>query len=396
MFESICIRHQSSNYKTSRLDIGLLAEAMLFYQDVHLIVDIGMLKELLIKGEPETVIELLRNEHLHIYYLEDCVGIYTKSANTPHAMHDPIIYQVDRLGLERHAPEIFMDVVGRKGRGRRLARRFIPLVEPIKHDRVIPDQVRDDINDQKYLENILTSLLQYYVPEYELPQPIIFKTSPAANGIKVDTNIDFYIANKIYHKRVPLEHSSLSEAYLLSHLMNSRANIYFASQYSTEIAIDQVSAHIMQIKVNGILGSYRRSKEQISDFQDFTFKNGHALRETINSGEKTLGDMLDLLNSARKFKKWLISQPPDGDLLKQYYLEVTSSTWVDKLPGKSLRWALFTAAGIAVDALGAGGVGTTLGLGLSAADQFILDKILKGWKPSQFIEGTLVDFISDK
>jgi hypothetical protein len=31
---------------------------------------------------------------------------------------------------------------------------------------------------------------------------------------------------------------------------------------------------------------------------------------------------------------------------------------------------------------------------LSAGDAFLLDKILKGWKPNQFIEGPLKQFLS--
>lgn len=66
---------------------------------------------------------------------------------------------------------------------------------------------------------------------------------------------------------------------------------------------------------------------------------------------------------------------------------------LDKLPAKSVRWSLFTGAGIGLDALGAGGIGTTAGVALSALDSFVIDKILKGWKPHHFVEGDLKGFI---
>ena len=59
--------------------------------------------------------------------------------------------------------------------------------------------------------------------------------------------------------------------------------------------------------------------------------------------------------------------------------------WADNLPPKTLRWLIFTAAGIPLSLAAA--------VGLGAADTFLLDKLIKGWKPNQFIEGPLKDFL---
>lgn len=100
-----------------------------------------------------------------------------------------------------------------------------------------------------------------------------------------------------------------------------------------------------------------------------------------------------VLGHARKFKEWLSDLSEDTSLIKQYHEDVTSGSWIDKLPSKSARWALFTGAGIGTDAAGAGGVGTAAGVALSALDTFFLDQLLRGWKPHQFVEGTLRGFI---
>lgn len=104
--------------------------------------------------------------------------------------------------------------------------------------------------------------------------------------------------------------------------------------------------------------------------------------------------MLNILPKSKQFHEWLQSQHPDQDVIKTYFQDVIRTTWVDRLPAKSVRWILFTAAGIGADALGAGGLGTMAGIGLSAADTFVLDKILKGWKPNQFVDNSLRQFIS--
>ena len=65
---------------------------------------------------------------------------------------------------------------------------------------------------------------------------------------------------------------------------------------------------------------------------------------------------------------------------------MTKKTIIDKLPGKSARWSVFTGAGIITDLVATGGIGTAVGVGLSALDAFYLDKLLAEWKPNQFIE----------
>jgi hypothetical protein len=107
---------------------------------------------------------------------------------------------------------------------------------------------------------------------------------------------------------------------------------------------------------------------------------------------KSFDDLLKLLDKAAKFKAWLKNQKPDENLCKNYLREVTASTWIEKLPAKSLRWTLFTGAGLAADSVGAGGIGTAIGVGVSAADAFLLDKIIKGWKPNHFVNEHLTNF----
>ena len=80
-------------------------------------------------------------------------------------------------------------------------------------------------------------------------------------------------------------------------------------------------------------------------------------------------------------------------MIKEYFRAVTEESWVDKPPTKVARWSVFTTVGMAMDAAGAGGLGTIAGALVSAADAFFLDKILKGWRPNQFVDGPLKTFI---
>jgi hypothetical protein len=88
------------------------------------------------------------------------------------------------------------------------------------------------------------------------------------------------------------------------------------------------------------------------------------------------------------FKKWLKEKDPNADLLREYCREVSRLDWADKLPTKTLRWLVFTAIGLA-----AGPLGAVVGTAIGATDTFLIDRLLKGWKPNQFVEGPLRRFL---
>jgi hypothetical protein len=82
------------------------------------------------------------------------------------------------------------------------------------------------------------------------------------------------------------------------------------------------------------------------------------------------------------------------DQRSDYCREVARVDWADKLPSKPLRWLLVNAAATALSgATGHPIAGAVVANAISAADAFLLDKILKGWKPNQFIEGPLQQFL---
>ena len=111
-----------------------------------------------------------------------------------------------------------------------------------------------------------------------------------------------------------------------------------------------------------------------------------SIGEALKSGEIKFKDFLELLQKADKFREWLSKIEQDKNIVAEYYKAVTSGTWVDKLPSKSVRFAIFTGAGLLLDAAIPTGLGTALGTALGAGDTFLLDKLIKGWKPNQFID----------
>ena len=131
-----------------------------------------------------------------------------------------------------------------------------------------------------------------------------------------------------------------------------------------------------------------------STFKEFAIPHNGSIAELINSGTRTFEDLRKLLSEAEQFKAWLHDQPPEGDLAKAYVEEVTRLSWRTGSVTKNLRFILFNGAQIAAGAAIAGPIGAAAGLALAATDSYLLDRLLAGWKPHQFVRGPLEKFLN--
>jgi hypothetical protein len=150
---------------------------------------------------------------------------------------------------------------------------------------------------------------------------------------------------------------------------------------------DDISSDLTKLRVGNVFSKIQQNVSEISNFSEFVFDEGKTIANTINSKQKNFDDFREILVKSTEFKKWLFDVNPDHKLLKAYHDACLEGTWADKLPGKSFRFALYTAAGLALEAAMPSGVGTLMGIGLSASDTFLFDKLIHGWKPSQFVQG---------
>src|SRR5882724_7114335 len=121
MFESIVIYRET---EVGGIDFGLLAESLLFYGHVTLVVTDAQLRSLLRVCGHETVRELFDMQVLSLSFLENGIGVRTFNANTVAQTHDFIVYDMARAHLQNCLPDALEELVGRKGRARRLAERL--------------------------------------------------------------------------------------------------------------------------------------------------------------------------------------------------------------------------------------------------------------------------------
>jgi hypothetical protein len=164
---------------------------------------------------------------------------------------------------------------------------------------------------------------------------------------------------------------------------------------SSELMTNSVSSAVIRRQIhNAVKHSLKRSEfSQVEVFQQEVLK-GRAVREAINRKERTIVELIQLIDRGRKFREWVVKLPEDTRLIAEYINDITADTWADKLPAKALRYLLFTGGGVLASLAASTGTGTALGLTLSGVDSFLVDKFLRGWKPNQFVNDQLAPFVN--
>jgi hypothetical protein len=386
MFEAIAYKNAIG--PGPLIDIGALAEGLLFYDRVAIVGNSGTVKDLLARIPPFVVLSMLRDGRLEFHYLEDQIGISTQEING-RPQHALVTFSSPNHTIEEVGPSVFKDAAGTTSQAKIGASKFTTLLRPLDHSGFDQNSVLQSFSDKQAINLSVSSLIQEVVPRFSLSHDLRFAIEREKNGIYIDSNIDFTELNRLYHQIVPASHSTLSEAYILSLLQRAYEATYFAALLNSEVAVHPIEKAVQARAVDAVISRYEHNQSQIENFAELTLADGNAIREAVNSGAVPFTAVLKLLDSADKFRHWLHQQPTDANLVRAYYQETIKETWAEKLPTKSTRWSIFTGIGLGIDALGGGGLGTAANVAVSAVDAFLIDKLVKGWKPHQFVEKDL-------
>jgi hypothetical protein len=383
MFERICINRQDPFGMP--IDVGFLAEALVFYQRVHIVADSEMFKSVIRICGYEVILEMMQMGILTLDYVENIPLVSPD--------YDFGLASCEELKYQNLAPKFLQELTGKSGKGRRVANQLSKFVRPVQYDLSLPDEAREDASDEAYIKDLACSLLQYFVPTYRIPDPSVFRLHKSGPGYKLETNIDFEKVNGIFRLRTDVSDASLTPAYLVSHVIGTRKDLKSAAEFSTDLAVSKPTSIVAACKFKRLIARRASSDAEVQAFEELIFSESRCIREAVNSGERSFDDVLRLVNAGVKFKEWLKKTSQDDDLVKEYCREVTRAEWADKLPPKTARWAIFAAAGAAAGFLLTPLAGAAVGLGLSAGDSFLLDRLIKGWRPNQFVNGPLKEFV---
>ena len=392
MFDSITLGPFGSPIPS--IDAGLLAECLLFYKKVRVVTGASVFRTLVRTCGAEELLELCGMGNLEIEFLENMTAIMSRETNVG-VCHDMGLIKGNASKFQMTARVVADEEAG--GSGRRAKRIFDALNRAVKrgeYDEAIIRGSQEYLTKQTYLEDAIKRTLAYVVPEYNPPTSLLFRPEKVPNlGIRYATNIDFTEANSYFHRHVSAKDAVLTPAYLLAQITSAEPDIIIASRSSAEFAVDPFKSMIVSSRIRDVVQKASLGQERLEPFQELIVGGSRSVREAVNSGDRTFRDVVRLVAEAEKFKVWLSATDEDVALRDEYCKSVASIDWADRLAPKSLRFLVMTGLSAAAGILMTPAAGVAAGIGLSATDYFLLDRLVKGWRPNQFIEGTLKHFV---
>lgn len=394
MFESILVRPNIQFGVNA--DIGLLAETLLFYKRTIVPANRGYLTALIKTLGVDDLLGLIENGHIDLVFIEDDFAVVTNTDSTGIIEHHDFgavevigNQKKTRMTREERLTEIIYRAIDDSHIAKKSARRILEKSEHYKMEtllgkgREVTSLARADMADPSYMTEAAKTVLEHYVPIYMKSIRLEFRVIQTEMGFIVLHNLDFKKVNHELHQKISQETTSLTLALILNHILNARGEMALSSYYLSELVTTPLNHALLGLQFKHLLLKRERSAGEIHSFQDIILK-GHTIREAINSGERSISDFRKLLDHAKKFKNWVDGVKPEAKLIAEYYESNISGTWVDSLPIKTIRFAICTGLGFS---------GDVTGISASLVDSFLLDKILKGWRPHHFVQGELTKFV---
>lgn len=392
MFEHIVLRRAEGGLPISA---GHIAEALLYYRKVHLFVDRGTLFNLIKQVGAGRILTLLRRAELSAVYCEEMLATHTASAGVSQFHNYVAITLAGHEGvgqlktsLERLRYELERQGIP-KTEAKRFSRAFLDLVPVRKFSGDhflrggIADAAKSDLLDIEYAGKAIRKAIAVIPGGYIVPDELKFEVINSDRGVFVFTNIDLESINRRRAQAVPTV-EPLTIAHLLSNILDARADLALASFYGGDFVTSAVTSSIIQVRHAEFLRRSKLNRDSRSQFTEVVLPDSPSLAEVIDSGERSIEDFLDLLDRAARFKEWLIAVNPDEGLIRTYMRDVSSEGWVQRLPAKSLRYVL---------TLGLEATNPVVGLVAGFVDNFVVEKLLSGWRPNHFVSGKLSPFL---
>ncbi|MCE0496761.1 MAG: hypothetical protein LV481_02270 [Methylacidiphilales bacterium] len=385
MFSAITIRAQSLDNVDAPIDIGNLLECLLFYKTVYVVATQKMLRQLVRAFGTDNLERLLESQSLVILFSDEMLGIHSNAA---HDLHRPIMISSaeasPQYSLLEELKRLAVELTGKTGKGRRIALRLEKLIPKLTFDDSFKNGLYPLLSNQPLVETAVKTILRRLVPEFT--GEVQFAPERTPDGIVVHSNLDFAALNRYYHTRVSPKHSSLSPALMLSYVSVAESHLYLAARQLSELSVDPIGADLVEARFVHLMTRSKRSEMERHLFSELLLDDAKAIREAFNTGKVPISEVVPVIMAAGRFKDWLVKQDADKNILREYYKEISKGNFIDRLPGKTARWATFAGIGIMMDAVLPLGIGKAAEVMLSAVDNFFVEKMAKGWTPNQFID----------
>jgi len=381
MFDSIILRPNQS--RQHPVDFGQLTENLLFYGQSTLHISRPEIISLIQNANLDTIINLFSRPELNVLYNNSHSAVAFQDNQDGHTYYDLNIFSLANFDIEEQFYKIHLELTGDTSRSKWFSKKISSLVNEYKLPEKFSQTFNEEVKDETFRMKVLFEALNYHYPEHGLSKnQIRFDVNYVSSDIfYVDSNIDFNT------------YSKLSVNSILLYLINTVEDVQVIAEANSDISLPEINSLMVRLKINDLVEKSEKSTKEIEVFNHYIYDDSILLRETINSGSKSLEDFFPILDKAAKYKHWLHDLPNDKNLLKEYIKKVGEKTWLEQVQSKAVRFYLVAGINTLLNITIPQPGGIIASTGLSAFNTFVLEKLIKKWKPNQFIENELLPLV---
>ncbi len=274
MFDHIVLRRSEGGQPISA---GMIAEALLYYQKVHIFIDRVTLLELLTKIGAAHVLTLLRRHDVSAVYCEEILGVITESfgVSKRHKFSE-ITIGGDRQSGELETPlkrfQYTMERQGfKKSDSRNFVNKFFDLV-PVRKlsgnyfvEGGVAKAASSDLQNMEYFRQAIRQAVSLVPGGYLAQDDFKLELIDTGSGFFIFTDLDIDSINKKRAQAVPSV-EPLTIAHLLSNILDARADLELSSFYGGDFMTSAITSSIIQVRHAELL---RRAKLNASSRQQF-------------------------------------------------------------------------------------------------------------------------------
>lgn len=392
MFEKVVLRRSEGGIPVTK---GEIAEALLFYQNIHIIIDYASFHGLVTQLGMDLFLRLLALPCVTAVYTEEFLSTYNdnneflyaaikfvgdQERGELHSRKKRLQYQIEKMGFDRK-------------KAFKYAERFLNLVS--KHDlssdhfvkNGITRSARIQLQDQEYVNKCAQKVVSNQLGKEDIDSSFFLNVDFLENTekFKIQSNIDFDFIN-FKSKRLNPNSSEFNQASLLNQILESHSDLLLSSHYGGDFFSSSVSSQLINIKFSQATKRTDLNKSELASFKHVVLNDFPSVKEVIDSDRRSFSEFLKLLEKSDRFKKWTAGVNPDIGVVSEYLGELGGQHWLERTPGKTIRYALGSTIST---------IEPFIGSVLSLADTLITEKLAIGWKPNHFVNKHVKPFLNE-
>ena len=382
MFNTINIHFHSQQHT-----VGQLAECLLFYDQVNLVISINDMAKLITTIGFDELVDL-SHFGLRIITTDFALGILPFPD-----LHNPYEVRVSPLLLENEdlthrylskSINAALHVSGAELESHILKLRELTTLYTLSKE--ITNQIHQEALSPFAAQLLYKELESKGAGHLLLDGTLQYKFSGNEESLKLETNMsDSFVAKEIERLQVKqiLDHNRF-----LLNLATSMVFLHQSAYFDGEMMTSTSEERTIALKLNSLKGFVNNGMHDFQIIQKLANPKYHSIAATINLKRKTFRELIQLLGKAQRFKEWKQIIPDEADFIKEYSKAVAiESKWLDNVFVKSGRWLITSTIGTIPL------IGIIAGPVASAIDTFVIDKIMKKWTPNQFLQSDVREFV---